>query len=178
MKPTRAHLALELTKMVSNNSGVSMPSKLFNPLFQPRVSSRRRADKTHRTTSVSESKLDTDAGEIKEDDSSRGEAMPASSKQNKLPPRPDWATSIQNARKLYDALLDIGVDKRCAIFELFLRADEPAMVDTEEISLRYCLGPKVALTLLNYILTDPRVRVELREMGFADEELPDWVPKD
>jgi hypothetical protein len=33
-------------------------------------------------------------------------------------------------------------------------------------------------SMLNYVLTDPMVRVELREMGFTDEELPDWVPED
>lgn len=32
--------------------------------------------------------------------------------------------------------------------------------------------------MLNYVLTDPMVRVELREMGYTDEELPDWVPED
>jgi hypothetical protein len=31
--------------------------------------------------------------------------------------------------------------------------------------------------MLNYVLTDPMVRVELREMGFTDEELPDWVAR-
>ena len=34
-----------------------------------------------------------------------------------------------------------------------------------------------AFDLLNYLVNDPRVRVELREMGFADEELPDWVAR-
>ena len=106
------------------------------------------------------------------------EGMQASEGKNLSTTLSEDEIKIQIARRVYEALPDIGVEKRRAVFAWILRAEEPAGVDTEEISLRYGLGGGVALTLLNYIRIDPRVRVELREMGYNDEQLPDWVPAD
>ena len=106
------------------------------------------------------------------------EVVPASDEQSSPQKLSKREASILNARRMYEALPDIGEGKRRVIFDLILRAEEPARVDTDEISLRYGLGHEVALTLLNYILTDPKARVELREMGYSDEQLPDWVPAD
>ena len=107
------------------------------------------------------------------------EVMPPYDEQGSLQTLSKGEASILEARKQFVALPDIGVDKRRKVYEWFFNLGDPAkcLHDREHIEYTLKLKPGIVFDLLNYLVNDPRVRVELRKMGFVDEELPDWVAR-
>ena len=107
------------------------------------------------------------------------EVVPVSDEQSSPQKLSKIEASILEARKQFEALPDIGLDKRRKVYEWFFNLGDPAKCIRNQENIEYTLKlkPGIVFDLLNYLVNDPRVRVELRKMGFVDEELPDWVAR-
>jgi hypothetical protein len=95
-------------------------------------------------------------------------------------PLPSEDPMVLAARGGFGGLPDVGVDRRRVVYQWFISVGTPleCIHGIERFSYTNGFEYPIVLTLLKHFSTDPEVRIELREMGFADGELPDWVAKE
>ena len=64
------------------------------------------------------------------------------------------------------------------VYKRILNLRDPSEADVEKLSGSLKVGREVVVTVLNHAMTGPSVRAELREMGYVDEQIPDWLAQE
>ena len=75
----------------------------------------------------------------------------------------------------YSLLNRIDGETRKKIIPQFLNYLEPSEEVIKIISKQLGVDSHIVETLMNYLMTDPASRKEIREMGYSNFNLPGWV---
>jgi len=137
-------------------------------LIEEHVSELLKALDSHRIEGEGSSEVDDDPGSSTqggEPPSTGNEIRPVS---NQLP-----RTSAYHVD--YEALNRVTPDTRLLIYRRVLNFDDPSRVNINQISESIHMEVGIVSNLLNYLITDPVARYELRGLGYTDVQVPGWV---